>query len=235
MLNTSLAQFEWPDEYTTAEYAARERKYYAFRRDLEKRYPQVCEDCLPRVERKLNEASYTAKTDYLRRVMDRTRSQLTGAKKRGPLDIIDDLGKLCWYAGFVLQAMWHLIIISWLVTDPYASMTEGHWALVTMGALHRMVAPTLPQSDLLMRWAINIGVGSFGWNPRFKQSIRGFTAHIVGFKSWYTYQLLVLLVRFVALSIAQYSKSQGLPATTQLGAQLVIVFFVAYVSPLKLS
>ncbi|KAI0193762.1 Ima1 N-terminal domain-containing protein [Xylaria flabelliformis] len=229
MLSSSLAQFEWPDDATSAEHSARERKYWALKKALEQRYPQVCEECLPKVNKKLNQASYTAKTDHLRRMMDRTRSQWAGGKRRGPLDVIDFLGKMSWYTGFAFQAVWHVAIVLLLSTEPYASTQDGHWILVTLGRFHRMSALMLPYSDWFMRWAINLGMCSFPWNPRFRQSIRGFTAHILGFRQWYTYQLLVLFVRFVALSIAQYSKAQQLPATTQLTAQFLIFLFMIYV------
>ncbi|KAI0455079.1 hypothetical protein F5B21DRAFT_213059 [Xylaria acuta] len=229
MLSSSLAQFEWPDDSTSAEHSARERKYWVLKKALEQRYPQVCEECLPKVNKKLNQASYTAKTDHLRRMMDRTRSQRTGGKRRGPLDVIDFLGKISWYAGFALQAVWHVTVVFLLSTESYASTRDGHWVPVALGAFHRMNALMLPYSGRFMQWAINLGMCSFPWNPRFKQSVRGFTAHILGFRQWYTYQLLVLFVRFVALSIAQYSKAQGLPATTQLSAQVVISLFMLHV------
>ncbi|KAI1159515.1 hypothetical protein F5B18DRAFT_636514 [Nemania serpens] len=229
MLRSSLAQFEWPDDITSAEHVARERKYWALRRTLEERYPQVCEDCLPKVNKKLHQASYTAQTDHLRRMMDRTRSQRTGIRRHGPLDVINFLGKLGWYAGFVLQAMWHVIVVSLLLTEPYSSTRDGSRIHVILGAFHRMGSPILPYPDQIMRWAIHLGMFSFPWNPRFKQIVRGFTAHILGFRQWYTYQLLVLLLRFVSLSIAQYSKSHGLPGTTQLGAQLVVPLLVIYI------
>ncbi|KAI8949293.1 hypothetical protein F4801DRAFT_553578 [Xylaria longipes] len=229
MLNSSLAQFEWPDDSSSAEHSARERRYWALKKALEQRYPQVCEECLPKVNTKLNQASYTAKADHLRRMMDRTRSQRTDTRRRGPLDLIDFLGKVSWYAGFALQAVWHVTVVFLLSTESYASTRDGHWIPVTLGAFHRMSALMLPYSDRFMQWAINLGMCSFPWNPRFKQSIRGFTAHILGFRQWYTYQLLVLFVRFVALSIAQYSKAQGLPATTQLSAQFVISLFMIHV------
>ncbi|KAI1750170.1 hypothetical protein F4782DRAFT_510194 [Xylaria castorea] len=229
MLSSSLAQFEWSDDSTSAEHSARERKYWALKKALEQRYPQVCEECLPKVNKKLNQASYTAKTDHLRRMMDRTRSQQAGGKRRGPLDAIDFLGKMSWYTGFALQAVWHVTMVFLLATESYASTRDGHWISVTLGAFHRMSALMLPYADRFMQWAINLGMCSFPWNPRFKQSIRGFTAHILGFRQWYTYQLLVLFVRFVALSIAQYSKAQRLPATTQLSAQFVMSLFMIYV------
>ncbi|KAI3338498.1 hypothetical protein F4824DRAFT_459447 [Ustulina deusta] len=230
ILSRSLAHFEWPDDPTSAENRVRERKYWALRKDLEKRYPQVCEECLPKVNKKLHNASYTAQTDYLRRMMERTRLQRTAVNRRGPLDLVDFLGKSSWHAGFVLQAAWHLAVVSLLLTELYAPTAwDGHWISATLARFHRMSASTLPYTDRLMQWAINLGVCSFPWNPRFKQSIRGFTAHILGFRQWYTYQLLVLLVRFIALSIAQYSRSQGLPATAQLGAQLVIPLLMVHV------
>ncbi|KAI1117620.1 hypothetical protein F5Y14DRAFT_403312 [Nemania sp. NC0429] len=229
MLRSSLAQFEWPDDITSPEHVARERKYWALRKTLEERYPQVCEDCLPKVNKKLHQASYTAQTDHLRRMMDRTRSQRVGIKKRGPLDIINYLGKLGWYAGFVLQAVWHLTVVSLLLTEPYSSIRDGNRIHVILGSFHRMGSLMLPYPDRIMRWAIHLSMCSFPWNPRFKETIRGFTAHILGFRQWYTYQLLVLLLRFVSLSIAQYSKSHGLPATTQLAPQFVAPLLIIYI------
>ncbi|KAI2622844.1 hypothetical protein GGS21DRAFT_344726 [Xylaria nigripes] len=229
MLSSSIAQFEWPEDPSSAEHRARERQYRALRKELEKRYPQVCKDCLPRVNRKLHEASYTAQTDHLRRVMDRTRSRRTEIKRRGLLDAIDSLGKLNWYAGFALQAAWHLTVISRLLTEPYSSSMEPDWITAALGTFHRTSAVMLPHPDRLMQWAINLGICSFPWNPRFKQSIRGFTAHILGFRQWYTYQLVILLMRFFALSLAQYGKSHGLPAKTQLAVQLIMPLLVVHI------
>ncbi|KAJ3566080.1 hypothetical protein NPX13_g7266 [Xylaria arbuscula] len=223
ILSSSLAQFEWPDDSTRAEQSARERKYWALRKDLETRYPQVCDTCLPKVNQKLHQASYMAKTDHLRRMMDRTRSQRTTAKSHGPLDLVDLLGKSSWHAGFVLQAVWHLMMIALYLTEPFASTPpDGHGLAVALKKFHQMNLLILPHSDQLMRWAISLGMCSFPWNPRFKQSIRGFTTHILGFKQWYSYQLLAFFVRFVAFSIAQYSRSHGLPPSAQLSAQFII-------------
>ncbi|KAI0484451.1 Ima1 N-terminal domain-containing protein [Xylariaceae sp. FL0804] len=230
MLTSSLAQFEWPEDSNNAEYAARERKYWALRRDLEKRYPQVCAECAPKVESKMHEASYTAQTDHLRRMMDRTRTQRTEVKSRGFLDVVDLAGKWSWHVGFLFQCIWHMAMLLLLATEPYASNRDGLWTVPSMvGAIHRFVSNDLPDADRLMQWAIRLGMGSFLWNPRFKQTIRGFTAHILGFRQWYTYQLLILLIRLVCLSIAQYCKSQQVPATKQLGAQLVTALLMGQV------
>ncbi|KAI0395005.1 hypothetical protein F5Y17DRAFT_425619 [Xylariaceae sp. FL0594] len=229
MFSSSLAQFEWPDDVTSREYASRERSYFALRRDLERRYPQVCDACIPKVNARIEKASYTAQTDHLRRMLERTQSRRAEVKRRGMLDVVDGLGKLSWYTGFALQAVWHLTILSFLLTDRYFSTRDGPLISVALGALHRSSASLLPYAERSMQWAINLGVCSFPWNPRFKQTIRGFTVHIFGFRQWYTYQLLILLIRFVSLSIAQYSTFQEISASAQLSAQLFIPSVVAYV------
>ncbi|KAI1084017.1 Ima1 N-terminal domain-containing protein [Whalleya microplaca] len=229
MLTSSLAQFEWPDDVSSVEYAARERKYYALRRDLEKRYPQMCAECEPKVDKKLHEASYTAQTDHLRRMMDRTRSQRREVKKHDVLDALDLAGKSSWHFGFALQFVWHAIMISSLAIEWY-DMSGGNPRVASiLSSVQQIGQDRLPHVDRSMQWAINLGMCSFPWNPRFKQTIRGFTAHILGFRQWYTYQLLILLIRFVCLSMAQYGASKGLPPATQFGAQLVIAALMVYV------
>ncbi|KAI1343838.1 Ima1 N-terminal domain-containing protein [Xylariaceae sp. FL0016] len=230
MLTTSLAQFEWPDDVSTAEYATRERKYYALRRDLEERYPQVCADCEPIVDSKLHQACYTAQTDHLKRTLARTRSQRKEPKQRGFLDAVDLAGKWSWYIGFGLQSLWQVALLCVLVTEPYAANTDDLWTVSAMlGATNRLVMERMPDIDKIMQWAINLGMCSFPWNPKFKQTIRGFTAHILGFRQWYTFQLLILLSRVASLSIAQYCQSQGVAALKQFGVQLFIAPLMIYI------
>ncbi|KAI1766451.1 Ima1 N-terminal domain-containing protein [Hypoxylon sp. FL1150] len=229
MLTSSLAQFEWPEDLDSAEYAIRERRYWALRKDLEKRYPQMCAECEPKVEAKLHEASYNAQTDHLRRMMDRTRVQRREIKKRGVLDIIDSAGKWSWYLGFVLQSLWHIVMLFSFIMGQYAGSATDFWLITVLDGIKRLGCSRLPHPDQLMRWAITLSMCSLPWNPRFKQTIRGFTAHYLGFKQWYTYQLLILLVRYAGLSMVQYSSSKEVSTSAQLGAQIGIAFLMTYV------
>ncbi|KAI1807770.1 Ima1 N-terminal domain-containing protein [Daldinia bambusicola] len=229
MLTSSLAQFEWPEDYNTVEYAAREKRYWALRRDLEKRYPQMCALCEPKVEKKLHEASYTAQTDHLRRMMDRTRSNRQEVKRRGILDAVDWAGRWAWKLGFALQFLWHIAMLWSLVIGQYVlSGTDSRVTTILKG-VHQYVNNLLPGTDQLMQWAISLALCSLPWNPRFKQTIRGFTAHYLGFKHWYTYQFLILLVRYAGLSMAQYSSSERLQVPAQLGAQLAIALLMTFI------
>ncbi|KAI5864333.1 Ima1 N-terminal domain-containing protein [Durotheca rogersii] len=229
MLTNSLAQFEWPDDQNSNEYVARERRYWALRRDLEKRYPQMCADCEPKVEKRLHEASYTAQTDHLRRMMDRTRTQRREVKRRGFLDVVDAAGRWSWLIGFALQFLWHIAVLYVLVTRQYAIPGTKSLSTLATRAAQKLGYGGLPDTDRLMQWAINLSICAFPWNPRFKQTIRGFTAHLLGFRHWYTYQLLILMIRCVSLTMAQYSSSKGLPTATQLGAQSAILLLTLYV------
>src|SRR6185436_4840701 len=72
-------------------------------------YPQVCGDCEPKVLERIQQAGYTAKTDHLRRIIDRSRQ--TRAGWRTPLDVLDLLGRRLWQAGLALQLLWQLSVI----------------------------------------------------------------------------------------------------------------------------
>ncbi|KAI0381586.1 Ima1 N-terminal domain-containing protein [Hypomontagnella monticulosa] len=229
MLTSSLAQFEWPDDNNGPEYAAREKKYWALRKDLEKRYPQMCVNCEPMVEKKLHEASYTAQTDHLRRMMDRTRSQRQEVKKRGILDIFDSAGKWSWHLGFFLQLSWHIATLWCLIIGQVSLSGTNSWLIQALKDIHQLGYDRLPDVDRLIRWAIKLGICSLPWNPRFKHTIRGFTAHYLGFKQWYTYQLLILLIRYAGFSMAQYSSSKALQPSALLSAHLAIALLTVYV------
>lgn len=234
MLRSSLAQFEWPDDHSGAEYLAREKKYWTLRKDLERRYPQVCSECEPKVEKKLHDASYTAQTDHLKRMIQRTRSRRDEVRRKGLLDMLDIVGKWSWKLSYILQFLWHAATLSALLVQQFEPVDDKTtWMALAVRILRRVAVDSFHDSDRLLSWAINLGLCSFPWNPRFKQSIRGFTLHILGFKQWYSYQLLTLLVRLVCLSITQYAETQNITASAQLGAQIFIAVFMAYVSILK--
>ncbi|RYP84552.1 hypothetical protein DL770_005206 [Monosporascus sp. CRB-9-2] len=228
LVTSVLAQYEWPDDTSGPEAVAAERKFWALRKDVEKRYPQVCADCEPKVEKRLRDASYTAQTDHLRRMMDRTRSQRQEVKQRGILDVVDAVEKRTWHLGFILQFWWHAAVLFSIFQDYYSLADGNSWMSVVLRAARRAGFDKLPQGDQLIRWAIHLSMFSLPWNPRFKQTIRGFTTHIVGFKQWYMYQILILLIRFICLSMSLHSRLYGMPSTTMLGAQLVIGLLMIY-------
>ncbi|ORY56914.1 Ima1 N-terminal domain-containing protein [Pseudomassariella vexata] len=232
LVTESLRQYEFPDDPQDPEYATRERAYRKWRRGLEERYPQVCAKCEPKVREKLDAASYTAKTDHLRRMMDRTEKQLQTVKRRGFLDVVDTAGRWSWHIAFVIQFLWHITVLLALFVR-YASQNKSDSrALQTLTAACAVGMNLSPSPERLMKWAVNMSMCAFPWNPRFKQSIRGFTSHILGFRRWYTYQLVILFIRGACLFISQStdsdSKGEGMSTVAQLGAHIVIASFMLH-------
>ncbi|KAK7740002.1 hypothetical protein SLS62_011173 [Diatrype stigma] len=157
---------------------------------MERRYPQMCAECEPKVEKGLREASYTARTDHLRRMMDRTRTQRKEVKSKGLLDMIDWTGRWIWHIGYILQFWWHVAILLSIFSEYYSSADGSSWVSLLLRIASRARVHKLPHGDRVIRWALNMSMFSLPWNPRFKQTIRGFTTHIIGFKEWYMYQIL---------------------------------------------
>lgn len=226
----ALRQFELPDDQSDPEYNDRIRAFRKWRADLEQRYPQVCATCEPKVQQQLNKASYTAKTDHLRRVMDRTKARQREVKKRGALDVLDSAGKLAWNIAFALEFCWHASVLCSLFVEDDTIATTTHWLVAPMRITCHYVLMLSPSADRYIRWSISLGLASFVWNPRFKQTIRGFTSHILGVGQWYTYQFVILFVRLACLFVSQYNDSKGISAEAQLGAHLVIGILMSYVS-----
>ncbi|EMR61419.1 putative integral inner nuclear membrane protein ima1 protein [Eutypa lata UCREL1] len=147
LVTSVLAQYEWPDEPTGPEASAAERKFWALRKDMERRYPQMCADCEPKVEKGLREASYTARTDHLRRMMDRTRTQRQEVKQRGILDLVDMTGRWIWHMGYILQFWWHAAVLLSIFDQYYSSADLNSWTSLVLRTASRVGAHKLPHGD----------------------------------------------------------------------------------------
>ncbi|AEO71215.1 uncharacterized protein THITE_2156598 [Thermothielavioides terrestris NRRL 8126] len=194
LLSASLAQYlPDPDD---PDYAEREKGLYRFRRNQERLYPQICAECEPKVRQRLEQAAYTAKTDLLRRMLDRSASARTTAKATGWLELFDAAGRWLWVAGFVLQLVWHAVVVHELLLR-YFTWAEVDESLVTVRWL-RICGPALgrlPAAERLLRWSALASVLGAWWNPRFAQIFRGFTRHISGVTQWYLFQAMAVALR----------------------------------------
>ena len=194
LLSASLAQYlPDPDD---PDYAEREKGLYRFRKNQERLYPQICADCEPRVRQQLEQAAYTAKTDVLRRMLDRSASARKSVKTHGWLDTFDAAGRWLWIAGFVLQLAWHTVVVHSLLSQ-YLMWAGVDESLFTFRML-RICGPfvgRLPSAERLLRWSSLASILGAWWNPRFAQIFRGFTRHITGVSKWYFFQAVALAVR----------------------------------------
>lgn len=188
---SSLAQY-FPDDPDDPEYPERERDYYRFRRNLEQRYPQCCTDCEPKVREQLDKANYTAKTDWLRRKLDYSTETRILLTKTGA-NYFQTAGKWMWTASFILQLLWHMLLIQKAVlsSDEFALTS---WPMLAARVFDIFVT-RLPAPEGVMYWSFWLTVLSFWWNPKWVESWRGFIRHLSGFKNYYSYQVMILLLK----------------------------------------
>ncbi len=249
LVRSSLAQYV-PEEQDTL---AVDRNYLKFKESLEKRYPQVCEDCLPRVVERLKQSSYTAKTDHLRRLLDKTRQNVAPVKARKSwLDVFDVLGQVCWVLGMSGQILWNSMGISghllrrlleistsdFLYSEPLidpdldiASSPLTFWMQAVIDILDHDGTSVWSLGYYginvrhLAKWSLLLSFISFWWNPKFKEGYRGYHRHIKGFQEWYKYQALLLITRVIFWSTMKYELLEGIDPSATVGGNIFMLGF----------
>lgn len=178
----------------------------------------------------MKEAGKTAKTDYLRRLLNQSRAKRAAARSSRitTSGLLDLGGKSLWYFGIGTQLLWHV-----------AGLTDI--ALYTSPALFDTYIPSnilmvaawlLSHSTVLSSWGFRSSLASLWWNPKFKQLNNGFMNHIKGFSEWYKYQATLLLVRSLYYYLMKSTILTDPLAPATLGAHIFGLGFVTYVSGL---
>lgn len=255
LVRTSLAQYV-PEEKETL---AVDREYIKFKESLERRYPQVCEDCFQGVVDRLKQSSYTAKTDHLRRLLDKTREKgATRKTKPTWLDLFQFLGQLLWTFGIYSQLAWNVLGLSGILRQrvvdlwsvdlssedlPISSdLDEPNalllsivlWMRSSVGALESYGVAAAFLSDYefipdLAKWSLVLTLVSFWWNPKFKEGVRGYHRHINGFYDWYKYQGILLVVRAIFWVMMGFEVFSRIDRPATLGAHIFMLFFTSVV------
>lgn len=236
LLRSILAQYlPDPDD---PDYEAREKHYFAFRRHQEELYPQLCDDCEPRVLQRLEQAAYTAKTDALRRTIEKsmaTRKKITSPRR---LSFVDLVGGGLWLAGLILQLFWHLSILERLYMQATDVVPFSEDEIVTASGKDDLVVSILgtmgpflallPAPEQSLRWSVFATILGSWWNPHFIQVYRGFTKHITGISKWYMFQFIALAMRIGLQTVP----SVLTPDPLQHNKQLAFHLFTGIVSVL---
>ncbi|WAO83013.1 Ima1-N domain-containing protein [Fusarium falciforme] len=223
LFTSSLAQY-LPDDPNHPDYPELERNYYRYRKGLEERYPQVCDECAERVEGQIRRAGYTAKTDHLRRMMEKSRGRRADPGRNTALDWANSLGRGLWWGGLAMQMLWHIKTLSYVLEHPDEGMydpDDRSWPTMAVAALSWAVA-FLPPADTLMSGAVTASILSAWWNPQFVQVSRGFTRHLLGFTQWYSFQGLIIFFRILFRRVLEMNGGRGQSRSAQLSAHLVM-------------
>lgn len=177
----------------------------------------------------MREAGKTAKTDYLRRLMERTRERRSKNVNKITLSgTLESLGKCVWYVGLAGQLLWNIMALAAAVLHV---STVAPDALDPMPAL--MFLEAIISVSTSITWArssLFCSIATMWWNPMFKQMNNGFINHIKGFGDWYKFQMLMIVSR----SIFYYISGTGILAdpyaAANAGAHLFSLGFITVVS-----
>lgn len=218
-----------PDAPDYPEYVKAEDEYL---KGLEERYPQVCKRCEPRVQERIRAAGYAAKTDHLRRMMDRTRGygiQYRNASWGSPLVTLGGVG---WFLSLAGQIFWDGLSL-------YDSTKERHGlrdaqdsasGSLCLQQVMRGLGSISDCSELLhsaVGLALVFGVLSSWWNPVLQEKLRRKGGRALGTGEFYKLQGILLIVRCVTW---RYLPGFELSEQMTKAAHLSLLVFASIVS-----
>ena len=226
LLTQSLASYLPPT--TDPDYEAYEASYPKYRKNLELRYPQVCEECEPRVRERIQATGYAAKTDHLRRMMEKTRSSPTAQKVYGWRYVVVNLGACGWWANFCGQIIWHTM---GTLVAPSGGLRAVDGNASIMGCLGQAIDERQVEERCLgsgrppASFALLLGLLSIWWNPCLKIKIKGTGGRMTGLGEYYKLQMLGLAVDTVALYILWDGTESRLEQQTMKALHAIMLAF----------
>lgn len=237
LFTSSLASyFPSPDDPM---YSAYEREYPQFRRNLEERYPQVCDRCDPLVRDRIRQTGYEAKADHLRRMMDHSRASKASkrARTRNWRSLLVFTGAVGYWGSVAGQLAWDLMSASntthQLSDLPSPPLTAVSLISCLGHTVEMRRVPSHCSFDLVpcAGFALVAGCLSLWWNPKLRLKVEGRGGRFVGLGEYYKVQLIVLVVRCVFWAVVKDPSTSGLDPKLPPALHFFMIFFTLMVSP----
>ncbi|KAL2857775.1 Ima1 N-terminal domain-containing protein [Aspergillus pseudoustus] len=213
-------------------YSAYERDYPKFRKNLEERYPQVCDKCAPRVKERIRQTGYEAKSDHLRRIMDRSKAGKAARKARqwNWRSLLVFMGAICYWTSIAGQLAWNLTSA---LTIHGALEEAGDIASSSFVASYFQKLPLtyrLPRHSLVdlasyAGFALVAGILSLWWNPKLRLKVEGRGGRFIDLGEYYKVQLIVMVVRCAFWAVLRDPSSSGLDPTLPPALHSFMVLF----------
>lgn len=178
-------------------YPAFEREYPRFRRNMEERYPQVCENCEQRVNNRIRQTGYEAKADHLRRTMERSKISRASqkARRRNWRSILDTTGALGYWTSVAGQLLSDLMG-TYDLWDAVSGNVQSPFIVSYLSYIKELASYIGYSSQDLAGIALIAGVLSIWWNPKVHHKVEGLNGRILGLNQYYKCQLIVMVTRF---------------------------------------
>ncbi|KAL4921559.1 Ima1 N-terminal domain-containing protein [Aspergillus aurantiobrunneus] len=213
-------------------YSAYELEYPKFRRNLEERYPQVCDKCEPRVKARIRQAGYEAKSDHLRRMMDRSKAGKSARRARqwSWRSLLVFAGAICYWASIGGQLAWDItgaLPVDEALRDPDDLPASQSIASRFHQTLHMFRLPSHCPVDLAPYAGLSLvaGILSLWWNPKIRLKVEGRGGRFLGLGEYYRVQLIVMVVRCAFWAVLRDPSSSGLDVTLPPALHLFMILF----------
>lgn len=213
-----------------------------YRRELEVRYPQVCSQCEPRVRERIRASKYVAKTDNLRRMMERSR----GGGRDGGFwnwkNPIISLGAIGWCTSLAGQLLWDIQgvlmanreeIVGEDDSSSISTCLQRGWTILHVTSNCSM------KYDSAAGLTLGLGLLFIWWNPRLKEKSRKGGVRMVGKAEYYQLQLMLLFLRFASWSVLRsptyHSDARIVKAVHSLMLAITLVLTVISLRSIRLD
>ncbi|KAL8733338.1 MAG: hypothetical protein Q9166_002162 [cf. Caloplaca sp. 2 TL-2023] len=210
IVNQALA--EYLPSQDDPRYPDFERALPSYRKKMEERFPQVCDQCAPTIEDRIRFTGYAAKTDHLRRMMDRTRGEGNVHKSWSWTNLIVLLGGLGWFAGVAGHLFWHMLgaLPTNTAEDGLSDSNKSQSILmcIVQGVFGLPIRPSCNELfRSVLAYGFDLSLLCIWWNPKMQYKLRGGYGRIIGRADYYKFQLVTLAVRFVTRKLAARDSS----------------------------
>ncbi|PWY76228.1 hypothetical protein BO70DRAFT_318366 [Aspergillus heteromorphus CBS 117.55] len=215
-------------------YGAYEKEFPKYRKNMEERYPQVCVKCEPRVKARIRQTGYEAKSDHLRRMMDRSKAGRAArhARQWNWRSLLVWAGAMCYWVSVAGQLSWNVWSALTVeepepLQDPDASATSPSMVTCVRQTLEARRIPSYCSMDLApyAGLALIAGILSLWWNPKLRLKVEGRGGRFVGLSEYYQVQLIIMVVRCAFWGVLKDPSSSGLEPALPPTLHLFMVFF----------
>ncbi|KAF1960365.1 hypothetical protein CC80DRAFT_466166 [Byssothecium circinans] len=198
LLNKTIAEYI-PDE-DDPQYAQYVKSADEYRAELEERYPQVCEDCIDRVQERIRAAGYAAKADHLRRRLEQSKKYKV---PENSLRQVVTLAVICIAKWFYLVnvffgLLWHTL---GMMASPDRDRDFDLGVCFKQALFLRGVGESCfnsPDILQLVKYALLADLFTIWWNPKLKQKTNRPGGRMRGLKTVWFLRLVLLSGRSLA-------------------------------------
>lgn len=189
---------------------------------------------------RIRQTGYEAKSDHLRRMMDRSKAGRTArqARNRNWRSLLVFAGAIGYWGSVAGQLAWDVMgaldAAGGVPEDSDNLLPPSLVSCVQQILLERKL-PSYCSVDLAPYAGLSLiaGILSLWWNPKLRFKVEGRGGRFAGLGEYYQVQLIVMVVRCVFWAVLKDPSSSGLQPTLPPALHIFMFFFTILVSHLS--